>query len=210
MKRENRLTAWARGIHVVRSTMLLSFVFVGCGSSFTAASAEEMGIAGSAGTSGTVAIGGGQHMPTAGASAQAGAGGATGPTLGVCDRTSWVATAFSSYTDAYGGLPAATLDGDPATRWTSGDYQAALQWFSVDVGGARLRGIRVTSIRTPGDQAPSAELEIDGAKASTTVTHAEQFVDYVFPEQHVGVAKLVLRDPAVDWWSIDEFEGMCD
>jgi beta-glucosidase len=101
----------------------------GLAGSVAQAGAGAGAVGGSAGVGGAVAAGG--NSGSAGGSAA----GASGTGNGMCSAhpltamSAWTATASSS-----GGadVPAQAIDGDLATRWSSGKDQAGDEWFQLD------------------------------------------------------------------------------
>jgi hypothetical protein len=127
-------------------------------------------------------------------------------------RAGWVATASSTES---GGSPANALDGNAATRWSTGAHQAAGQWFQVDLGAARTfqklvldtsgspndypRGYAVYVSQTGTDWASLSPVATgQGGGAVTTIT-----LPAAATARYVRVVQTG-SDPTW-WWSIHEF-----
>jgi hypothetical protein len=126
-------------------------------------------------------------------------------------RAGWVASASATEP---GGSPANALDGNLATRWSTGAPQAAGQWFQVDLGAARtFQKIVLDASNSPNDyprgyavyvsdngtdwSSLSAVATGSGGGAVTTITlRAAVTKRYV---------RVVQTGSAPNWWSIDEF-----
>jgi hypothetical protein len=136
------------------------------------------------------------------ASATTQAAGGQGPQL--LSRTGWIATAsLTGGTDT----PAKSLDGDSATRWSSGVAQANGQWFQLDLGAAQtFDQLVMTSgadyarnyqvfVSTDGTNWGTALATGAGTTGNTSVSFALQTKRYV---------RVVQTGTATAWWSIYE------
>jgi|HubBroStandDraft_1064217.scaffolds.fasta_scaffold02755_7 F5/8 type C domain-containing protein/malectin (di-glucose binding ER protein)/fibronectin type III domain protein/PQQ enzyme-like repeat protein/putative pyrroloquinoline-quinone binding quinoprotein len=126
---------------------------------------------------------------------------------GALSRTGWVATASASG----GGAPANALDGNSATRWSTGVAQTDGQWFQVDMAAAQTfneitldaatstndypRGYQVF-VSSDGVNFGSPVATGAGTAALVTVTFAAQTARYI---------KIVQTAAVSFWWSIAEF-----
>jgi hypothetical protein len=124
------------------------------------------------------------------------------------NRTIWVASSSTAGSDT----PANALDGNLATRWSTGTSQVNGQWFQVDMGSVNVfnkivlnavnsandypRGYQVTISK---DGINWSGLAVSGSESSgiTTMTFATQTARYIRITQ-TGSA------PGT-FWSIDEF-----
>lgn len=174
----------------------------------------------SAGLSGGAGAGGVPEIPEApggaGGDVQAagGAGGAdveTGgaPTIHLpCDTTAWKPSAFASRPAE---PPAAAVDGDTVSRWSSGEPRAEGQWFALELGaGVVLDQLELGTPAYPGDLPSSLELELDGKPVDAAATSpAPGLLVLTFEATAASSARLVLTSSAVSWWSIAELGGRC-
>ena len=122
---------------------------------------------------------------------------------GPLSRAGWTATASPS-----GGDTRNALDGDAASRWTSGQGQASGHWFRVDLGSAQTFDRLVLDSGTGGDYPRGLEVHVsdDGAtwtKVATAVGSG-QMVEVPFAAQTSRHLKLVQTGSAGNWWSIHE------
>lgn len=102
------------------------------------------------------------------------------------------------------------LDGDPGTRWSSGEPQAAGQWIALELGKpTTLDRLELRSV--PGDMPLELELELDGASvAQTTSTPAPGVLDLVLEQPtSASSARIVIVTPSGNWWSVLELVGGC-
>jgi sialate O-acetylesterase len=126
------------------------------------------------------------------------------------NRTGWVASASSTEN---GGSAANAIDGNLATRWSTGASQKAGQWFQVDMGALQTfnqvilnvpnssgdypRGYQV-NVSSDGVNWGSAVAVGTGASAVTTINLTLQTARYIRVTQTTtGVTG--------NFWSIDEF-----
>jgi len=127
-------------------------------------------------------------------------------------RTGWTASASSS---SGSDIPANMLDGNTATRWSSGQGQANGQSFTIDMGQARtFTGLTMDSATSYGDYAHGYKVydSNDGTHWSSAVASASgiayascyDFLYVTFPAQTARYIKVVETDSANTWWSIHE------
>ena len=133
------------------------------------------------------------------------AGGVPPDPGGPLPRTGWSATASPS-----GGETSNALDGNPATRWTSGQGQANGHWFRVDLGSAQSFARLKLDSGTGGDYARGLRVEVSADGASWTqvgtASGSGQFVEVGFAAQTARYVRLVQTGSAGNWWSIHELE----
>jgi hypothetical protein len=127
-------------------------------------------------------------------------------------RIGWVASASATES---GGSPANALDGNLATRWSTGAQQAPGQWFQVDLGSAQTfqklvldasnspndypRGYAVYVSDTGADWASLSPVATgSGSGAVTTIT-----LSAAVTKRYVRIVQT--GSAAGSWWSIDEF-----
>ncbi len=193
----------------------------GCGGEpFSASPSPQIDSVGGAVSYPTMAQGGAAgvttNYPAGGSPASTGGtpnGGAAGAAVGEaveCDRSSWMASAFGSWTSGDGGPPSSALDGSSSTRWTSGANQAPGQWFAINLGTpATLASITLRSSR-PGDIPAVVTLELDGSVLPASAASSPGVLELRFEPTRTSSVRLVLAAAAADWWSIDDFEGGCE
>lgn len=122
-------------------------------------------------------------------------------------RTGWTATASSTES---GGSTANALDGNSATRWSSGAGQAAGQWFQVDMGTPTwVNHVVMDSGPNTGDYARGYTVQVSNdASTWQTVANGEgsgPWVDANFPIVQDRYIKVTLQNSSGSWWSIAEF-----
>jgi hypothetical protein len=120
----------------------------------------------------------------------------------------WVA---SSNTNSAGDPPANAIDGNISTRFSSDAYQAAGQWFGVNLGSAQsFNQIELNAGGSAGDYARGYNVEVSangstftsvatgtGTASPQTITFAAQTAQYI---------RVVLTAASTtNWWSIAEF-----
>jgi O-glycosyl hydrolase len=124
-------------------------------------------------------------------------------------RTGWVASASS--TDPYGDVPANLLDGNLATRWSSGHGQTNGDWIQVDMGSAQtFTRVVMDSGPSTGDYARAYQVFVsnDGVtwgSAVATGTGNGPLVVAAFPAQTARFVRVVETGESGSWWSIAEF-----
>ena len=126
---------------------------------------------------------------------------------GTLNRLFWVATSSTSGSDS----PANALDGNLATRWSTGTSQVSGQWFQVDMASAvTFNKLVLNCINSPGDYQRGYQVNVSadginwgapvatgaGTSAVTTITFAPQAARYIRITQTGSVSGL--------FWSIDE------
>ncbi|WP_433066081.1 glycoside hydrolase family 3 C-terminal domain-containing protein [Dactylosporangium sp. CS-033363] len=134
------------------------------------------------------------------------AGTVTQPT-GPLSRTGWTATA-----SATGGtdVPARVLDGDTATRWSTGTPMAGGQWLQLDLGAARtFKELRMDSAGSAADYARGYQIltSADGTTWSSPIatgTGTGALVTATFPTQTVRYVRIVQTGTSTSWWSVAE------
>ncbi|MFI5911954.1 glycoside hydrolase family 3 C-terminal domain-containing protein [Dactylosporangium sp. NPDC051541] len=156
---------------------------------------------------------GGTHQVYVGASSrdirltgQATIGG-TPPADTPLPRTGWTATA-----SATGGadVPARALDGNTATRWSTGTPMVNGQWFQLDLGTARtFAKLRMDSAGSANDYAHGYQIltSPDGVTWSVPIatgTGTAALVTAAFPAQTARYVRIVQTGTSSSWWSIAE------
>ncbi|MFE3394847.1 glycoside hydrolase family 3 C-terminal domain-containing protein [Kitasatospora indigofera] len=137
-------------------------------------------------------------------------GGGTGGGLTPLPRTGWSATASST---GGGDVPANMLDGNAASRWSSGVPMATGQSLTVDTGAVRsLARITMDSGGSANDYARSYQvlLSTDGTtwgSAVATGNGTGPLVTADFPAQNARYVKVVQTGTATSWWSVTEFNA---
>ncbi|WP_426514475.1 glycoside hydrolase family 3 C-terminal domain-containing protein [Dactylosporangium sp. McL0621] len=129
------------------------------------------------------------------------------PAGGVLPRTGWTATA-----SAAGGtdVPARVLDGDAATRWSTGTPMAGGQWLQLDLGTARtFKELRMDSAGSAADYARGYQIQTSadgvtwGAPIATG-TGSAALVTAAFPATTARYVRVVQTGTSTSWWSIAE------
>jgi hypothetical protein len=140
-------------------------------------------------------------------------------------ESTWKATAMPTPPSHFLGIsdselqPQYAIDGDPTTRYSSGQNQMGTEWFEVDLGRAvMVSGISISEGATPDSttdvaRAYKVEVSLDGSTWTTvsTCTFAAQ------PDEVINFAAVMARYIRVDqtgttcvyWWSIHEFTVVC-
>ncbi|MFE2912750.1 discoidin domain-containing protein, partial [Kitasatospora indigofera] len=137
-----------------------------------------------------------------------GGSGGGGPT--VLPRTGWSASASST---GGGDVPANMLDGNAASRWSSGVPMATGQSLTVDTGAVRsLARITMDSGGSANDYARSYQvlLSTDGTTWGSPVATGNgtgPLVTADFPAQNARYVKVVQTGTATSWWSVTEFNA---
>ena len=120
-------------------------------------------------------------------------------------RTGWSATASPS-----GGDVSNALDGNPATRWTSGQGQANGHWFRVDLASPQAFDRVKLDSGTGGDYPRGLRVEVsnDGTAWTQVATGSGsgQFVEVAFAARTARYLRLVQTGSAGNWWSIHELD----
>lgn len=121
-------------------------------------------------------------------------------------RTAWTGTASSS---GPGTTPAGAIDGNAATRWTTGAAQTSGQWYQVDMGSTQTFNEVVLDAGTfTGDYPRGYQVQVssDGTNWTTvaTGTGSTQAVLVQFPVQVARYLKITQTGTASNWWSIQE------
>jgi hypothetical protein len=151
-----------------------------------------------------------------GASGNGGAGGSSH--VDGCDRANWTATASSSSLvtnppQLY-NPPIQAIDGDAATRWSSGGVQSPGQWFGVDLGAlASLTEVRLDTLQSPTDAPVGYSLEVstNGVDYRSVATGAGTPNTIILLTATVARSVRVVQtgSSATAWWSIHEFSLGC-
>ena len=136
----------------------------------------------------------------------AGAQAATGTAIA---RAGWSVTASVSGTDG----PLNMIDGNSATRWSSGTAMAPGQFVTVDMGAARSVGeITMDSAGSSGDYARGYEvyLSTDGSSWNAPVATGNgsgALLDITFTARTTRYIKVIQTGSVGNWWSIAEFNA---
>jgi beta-glucosidase len=129
-----------------------------------------------------------------------------GSGLTVLPRTGWTATASPS---SAGDVPARMLDGDTATRWSSGAPMSNGNTVTVDLGAARkFSQMVMDSAGSASDYARGYQLAVsnDGTTWSTVGSGAGTgaVVTATIPAQTARYLRITQTGAATSWWSIAE------
>ncbi|MFB9326075.1 discoidin domain-containing protein [Paenibacillus aurantiacus] len=137
------------------------------------------------------------------ASATTLAGGGSGAAL---DRTGWTAVSNPSSGDA----PANLLDGNMATRWSTGTAMAPGQYVIIDMKSAKtINKVTMDSTGSDNDYARGYDVYVssDGAiwgNAVASGTGTGSVVTAAFASQNARYVKIVQTGTASSWWSVRE------
>ncbi len=137
-----------------------------------------------------------------------GSTGGGGPTL--LPRTGWTASAsVSSTTD----VPARMLDGNTATRWSTGTPMVNGQTVTVDMGGVNtIDQITMDSAGSLNDYAHGYQVNLstDGVNFGTPVATGAgtaALVTVTFPATSARYIRVTQTGSSSSWWSIAEFNA---
>jgi hypothetical protein len=126
----------------------------------------------------------------------------------VFDRTGWVATASLT---CQSDVPAHVLDGDIATRWSTGVPQANNnQWLQIDMQiDHTFSELRLDSGTSNGDYSRGysvfvSEDGVNWGNAVATGTGTAQIVTILFPLQTARFIRINQTGTATNWWSVHE------
>ncbi|HZG76130.1 MAG TPA: discoidin domain-containing protein, partial [Paenibacillus sp.] len=131
------------------------------------------------------------------------------------DRTGWTAAAFSTES---GGAAANALDGNLATRWSSGVAQSDnAQWFEVNMGSKRwFNHLVIDAGGSSGDYVRDYIVQVTSdIDASTgwptnwkTIANGEgtgASIQVNFPIVNEQFVRVLAKENSGSWWSIHEF-----
>lgn len=131
------------------------------------------------------------------------------PSQGVSylDRSDWAITASSS------SEPTERLiDGDLATRWSSGQLQVPGDWLHIDLGSEQaFDTLFMNSGTNWGDYAHGYDVLVSNdnenwQEAAVGAIGTSPSLAVALGEQSVRYVKIVLTEPADSWWSISELK----
>lgn len=135
------------------------------------------------------------------------AGGVSSYSPTAISTTGWTATASST---ASGSSTAGAIDGNSATRWSSGQAQAGGEWYQIDMGSSHT--VAMVTVQTPSGstwdypRGFTVQLSANG----TTWTTAATGIAYgwkrpiAITPQSARYIKITQTGVAPQWWSIDE------
>lgn len=120
-------------------------------------------------------------------------------------RKDWTPTAIA---DADGDPPSNAIDGDPATRWSTGRGMAPGDWFELDLGGVQsFDEVVLDAAASSQDFARSYEIQVsdDGAEWRPIARGSGQTVTTArFPTVEARYLRIVNDSSSGSWWSIHE------
>ncbi len=125
------------------------------------------------------------------------------------DRTGWSVSASAS---CCGDVPAHAIDGDPGTRWTTGQLQANGQIFQIDMGSARdVSKIVLDATNSPNDYPRGYIVFVSNssgtwgnAVTACNLCNSSAVQTITFPTQTARYITILETQSAGTWWSIDE------
>ncbi len=123
------------------------------------------------------------------------------------DRGTWNASASSFYQN---DAPSNVLDGDPGTRWSTGQAQAPGEWLAVDMRTRqRFNELILDSGQSTGDYARGYAVAVsnDGVHWSKPIAEGigispVEIID--FPTQNARLLRVTETRSAGSWWSVVE------
>ncbi|MFC5401450.1 discoidin domain-containing protein [Cohnella soli] len=123
-------------------------------------------------------------------------------------HSGWTSTASSTEP---GGSTANALDGNPATRWSSGVGQASGQYYQVNLGSSQwFNHLVIDAGSSTGDYPRKYIVQVSGNGSSwTTVAYGEgagQVVTANFPIVQAQYVRVSLLGSSGSWWSIAELK----
>lgn len=122
-------------------------------------------------------------------------------------KTDWVASASSS---ASGEEAVNAINNDLVSRWTSGQFQAANNWFQVDMGSTKqFNKIVLASAGGDYPRAYSVYVSNDGQNWGNPVASGEGYytndIEMTFPQKSARFFKIVQTgSSSSNYWSINE------
>jgi hypothetical protein len=131
----------------------------------------------------------------------------TPPTAEVAlPRTGWAVSASASSPD---DPPGQAVDGDPATRWSTGHGMAPGDWFQVDLGASRtVSRIVLDTSASPGDFVRRYEVRVsdDGVTWSDPVAvgGGATVTSILVPPVTGRYLRITNQGSSGSWWSIHE------
>ncbi|MEV6012839.1 glycoside hydrolase family 3 C-terminal domain-containing protein [Streptomyces sp. NPDC051976] len=129
---------------------------------------------------------------------------------GVLPRTGWTASASAT---GGGDVAARMLDGDPATRWSTGTPMANGQTVTVDMGAAHtIDQITMDSAGSASDYARGYQVSLSSNGTSwsapvATGSGAAALITASFPAQSARYIRVTQTGSSSYWWSIAEFNA---
>jgi glucosylceramidase len=124
---------------------------------------------------------------------------------GPLPRTGWAVTASPT-----SGSEGNAIDGNPASRWTSGTGQADGHWFRVDLGAPRTFDKVVVDSGTGNDYARGYRVDASSDGAAWTAlasgSGTGQLLTVPLPATTARYLRLVQTGSAGNWWSIHELD----
>ena len=193
-----------------------------------AGSATGPGGAGSGGSSGNGGAGaGGSSAGTAGTAAGAAgsapAGGCSAACLlgsGCPGRACWIASAHPVPPSNYQNIPNNRLqppyaiDGNEATRYTTGEFANGDEWFQVDLCRTTQIAGLTTFTDTPTDVAASYSIQVslDGTTWDTVLSSsspAKERSALIFAPVLARFVRYNQTGTSMGWWSLSELSVVC-
>jgi len=133
-----------------------------------------------------------------------------------CTRSCWTMSAADCAhlsPSSSDGPPKAAIDGDPATRYSSGVAQPGSSWLQVDLGAmSEVDGVKLDSASSTGDFAASYEILVSSdAKAWRSVAcgTGSTVTDVGFAPQSARYVRILQRGAKGNWWSVHELNVFC-
>ncbi|MFC1413949.1 discoidin domain-containing protein [Streptacidiphilus sp. N1-1] len=123
-------------------------------------------------------------------------------------RTGWTATASSS---GAGDAASNAIDGNAATRWSTGAAQVSGQWFQLDLGSAKTFNQLVldTGAASAGDypRGYTVQTSSDGStwgSAIATGAGSGQVTTITFPSTTARYLRVTQTGSSGSWFSVGE------
>jgi hypothetical protein len=195
----------------------------GTGSSTTGAAGSAAGAAGDGSAGIGVGGAGGDSADAGGAGGSAPTGGCSAACLlgsGCPGQACWIASAHPTPPSNYRNLPNNRLqppyaiDGNEATRYTTGDFANGNEWFQVDLCRTTQIAGLTTYTDTPNDVAASynVQVSVDGSHWVTVLTSsspAQQRSAMKFAPVLARFVRYNQTGTTVGWWSLGELSVIC-
>jgi hypothetical protein len=127
------------------------------------------------------------------------------PPSGALSRVGWTVSAFAAREAVTNAI-----DGEPNTRWASGESQMPGQWFQIDLGSAQtFNGIELNVTGSAQDAPVGYEVYVsnDGVTWGSALASGvgETITIVSFPQQTARYVRIVQTGTKMNaWWSMHE------
>ncbi|WP_157180842.1 discoidin domain-containing protein [Actinopolymorpha alba] len=122
------------------------------------------------------------------------------------DRSGWSVSASASSPE---DPPGKAIDGDPATRWSTGHGMTPGDWFQIDLGSTKaFSELHLNTAGSPGDFVRGYEVYVsnDGMSWGQAIARGGGRTDLrvMFPTVEARYVRVVNTGSSGSWWSIHE------